>query len=466
MKIRSLLICIILFVTGNTLFGQQTPQINIKYSKLLATYDFVQKLSDYYPDNKSKEIFKASKYNIPKYTDLLIQLDTLRIVESYHFQGYPSGQKSPVSTTALMERNLINASSIEEFKSLSFGIVPNTELFAFSAILEQFEPVYESLIYLPNNEKFENKLMSLDDYVQSVHLTDYFETGLKFYNAQWDYAVSIDISIIPSISDGGFAANAFLNNAVSEVPLNFVDNDILFCVLMHEIFHNVYDWQSLEVKNNIESWFHSNPSPNSQYAYLLLNEALATSMGNGYIYEGLNGKSDKDSWYNNKYINQMAQAIYPMVKAYANNKKPIDKHFIDQYIKTYDENFSDWAKELDHILTYRYILTDNENDFSYFRKHFRYANHSAYGTPIDQNSLDKMKQRPITKIVIVSQNNEEKLNWIKNTFPELKNWTYNAKKEFIDTIDLADKTKLIIVNSINSTFQDLFEKRFENKQMN
>lgn len=124
---------------------------------------------------------------------------------------------------------------------------------------------------------------------------DYFETGLKFYNAIWDYSVSIDIAIIPSISDGGFTANAFLNNAVSEVPLNFAHNDILFCVLMHEIFHNVYDWQSLEVKKNIESWFLANPSPNSQYAYSLLNEALATAMGNGYIYEGINGKTEKDS---------------------------------------------------------------------------------------------------------------------------------------------------------------------------
>lgn len=465
MKIKLLLTCIILFVTGNTLFGQATPQINIKYSKLLATYDFVQKLSDYYPDNKTKEIFKASKYNVSAYTDLLIQLDTLRISEYYHFQGYPSGQKSPVMTTALMERNLINSTSIEEFKSLSFGIVPNTELFAFSAILAQFEPVYDALIYQPNREKFEEKLKSLDDYVQNTHLADYFETGLKFYNAQWDYSVSIDIAIIPSISDGGFTANAFLNNAVSEVPLNFVDNDILFCVLMHEIFHNVYDWQSLEVKNNIESWFHANPSPNSQYAYLLLNEALATAMGNGYIYEGLNGKLDKDSWYNNKYIDQMAREIYPVVKEYANNKKPIDKHFIDSYIKTYNENFSDWTKELDHLLTYRYVLSDNENDFNYFRKNFRYASQSVYGTPIDQSSLDKMKQNPITKLVIVSRENENKLNWIKNTFPELKDWSYNSKKEFIHTTDLADKTKLIIVNSTNSNFQDLFEKTFKNKQI-
>lgn len=94
-------------------------------------------------------------------------------------------------------------------------------------------------------------------------------------------------------------------------------------------------------------------------------------------------------------------------------KKPIDNHFIDAYIKTYDENFPEWTKELDHILTYRYILTDDENDFSYFIKNYRYANQSAYGTPINQNSLDKMKQRPITKIIIVSQKNEIKLEWIK-----------------------------------------------------
>lgn len=463
MNIKFLIISNILLMMGNIVFGQATPQIHIKYSKLLATYDFVQKLSDYYPDNKSKETFKASKYNVAEYTDLLIQFDTLHMVESYHFQGYPSGQKSPVSTTALMERNLINASSIEEFKRLSFGIIPNTELLAFSNILSRFEPVYDALIYQPNKEKFEEKLKSLDDYVQNTHLADYFETGLKFYNAIWDYSVSIDIAIIPSISDGGFTANAFLNNAVSEVPLNFAHNDILFCVLMHEIFHNVYDWQSLEVKKNIESWFLANPSPNSQYAYSLLNEALATAMGNGYIYEGINGKTEKDQWYNMKYIDQMAQAIYPMVKEYANNKKPIDNHFIDAYIKTYDENFPEWTKELDHILTYRYILTDDENDFSYFIKNYRYANQSAYGTPINQNSLDKMKQRPITKIIIVSQKNEIKLEWIKNTFPELKNWTYNTKKEFIHTTDLADKTKLIVVNRINSNFKELFENTFKNK---
>lgn len=53
----------------------------------------------------------------------------------------------------------------------------------------------------------------------------------------------------------------------------------------------------------------------------------------------------------------------------------------------------------------------------------------------------------------------------KNTFPELKNWTYNTKKEFIHTTDLADKTKLIVVNRINSNFKELFENTFKNKKL-
>lgn len=57
MNIKFLIISNILLMMGNIVFGQATPQIHIKYSKLLATYDFVQKLSDYYPDNKSKRNF-------------------------------------------------------------------------------------------------------------------------------------------------------------------------------------------------------------------------------------------------------------------------------------------------------------------------------------------------------------------------------------------------------------------------
>jgi hypothetical protein len=66
-----------------------------------------------------------------------------------------------------------------------------------------------------------------------------------------------------------------------------------------------------------------------------MNEVLATALGNGYVYEQLDGKIDDGDWYNRKYISLMAKQIYPLVTEYINEKK-IDRSFIDNYIKQYE----------------------------------------------------------------------------------------------------------------------------------
>lgn len=464
MKSKAVILFISLFSVFSSVNGQ-TFKANIKYSKLTATYNFIQKLSDYYPDNEYKQIFKNSSYNTPHYLRLIAQLDTLSLQESLPFQGYPYGQKQPFQTISLIEKNLINSNTIDHFISQTFGIIPNDQFFAFTNILSNFVPVYQELIYLPNKTDFDNKVKELALFVETVDLHQYFETGLRFYGTEWDSLVPIDIAIIPTLGEGGFTATAFLNNAISEVPLNFKHNDILFCVLMHEIFHLLYDGQSLKLKQEIERWFTQNPSVNSQYAYLLLDEALATALGNGFVFEGFTNETDKEDWYNVKYINLMAQKIYPLVKDYINNKKTIDQYFIDKYIAAYDNHFSDWTNELDHILTYRYILSENRNDFKYFRQKYRYASKSVYHTEINKTNLESLKQSPITKVVILSENSGEKLELVKNTFPELREWSYNAEDEFIYTSTLTDKTKLIIVNNPNDNFEKIFGETYNNKRI-
>jgi hypothetical protein len=437
----------------------------VKYSKLTATYNFIQKLSGYYPDNEYKQIFENSLYNTPQYLNLIAQLDTLNLQESLPFQGYPYGQKQPFQTISLIEKNLINSNTINDFISRTFGILPNDQIFAFAHILSAFEPIYQELIYLPNKADFDNKVEELALYVESVNLSQYFDMGLTFYGTVWDSSVPIDIAIIPTLGKEGFTATAFFNNAVSEVPLSFKQNDILFCVLMHEIYHLLYDGQSLKLKQEIEKWVNDNLSKNSQYAYLLLDEALATALGNGYVFEGFNKETDKDDWYNVKYINLMAQKIYPLVKEYIKNKKTIDQNFIEQYIKIYDDNFSDWPNELDHILTYRYILSENRDDFKYFRKKYRYASKSVYHTEINETNLESLKHSPITKVIIVSDNHSKKLELIRNKFPELKEWKYSAENEFIYTSLLNDKTKIIVVNNTKGNFEKLFDDTFDNKRI-
>src|SRR5690606_20735626 len=132
-----------------------------------------------------------------------------------------------------------------------------------------------------------------------------------------------------------------------------------------EIYHNIYDGQPLELKQKIQFWFKNNNSQNSQYALLLLNEALATALGNGYVYEQLNGKPDESDWYNMKYINLMAKQMYPLVKEYISQKKSMDENFVDQYIALYDNHFSDWINELDNLFSNRFVIADNREELSF-----------------------------------------------------------------------------------------------------
>ncbi|MNR57186.1 hypothetical protein D3C85_1779120 [compost metagenome] len=77
-----------------------------------------------------------------------------------------------------------------------------------------------------------------------------------------------------------------------------------------------------------------------------------------------------------------------------------------------------------------------------------------------------MQKTPLTKVIIISRNNAEKLKLVKSKFAALKNWRFNAEKEFAEKIFLEDKSQLIIVNQKNSTLETLFklikERRFSN----
>lgn len=449
---------LILLLTSLSGFAQQRPEINIRYSKLFSAYQFVNKLSEDYPDNLYKKLFDSSQFHKKEYTDLIKQSDSLKIYYAFDYPDYPIGQKTSVATTSIIEKNLISCTTLNEFKRQTFGIIPADDLLRFSHILEKFIPVYEALVYQPNQEKFENKIKDLETFVQKTHLEKYFEEGLRFYHTGWDYSVPIDIAVVPSIEEGGFTGKAFLNIAVTEVPLNFAQNDVLFSVLMHEIYHTIYNEQPLTLKQEIRAWFNNHPSRNSQYAFFLLNEVLATALGNGYVYEQINGKTDPDDWYNTKYINQMAHKIYPTVKKYLAAGKPIDKAFIDTYIALYDQFFATWTTEYAHLFTYRYILSDNEKDFDYFFKNYRYASNYEHESGISQSSIEKIRLSPLTKVIVVSDRNNQKLKWIKQAFPELKDWKYNPAKEFAYSIWLKDKTRLFLINQLNTPLAQIIAK--------
>ncbi|WP_317899583.1 hypothetical protein [Aurantibacillus circumpalustris] len=452
--------CIIfVFLISSIKNFSQEPQFDIKFSEPLAVFIYVQQLSETHPDNPFKKDFSASLYNRDKYKRLLAQFDTLRIDYVYEFEGFPYGSKMPGFTIALLKKCLMNSANLKVFKTAAVGIIPNSTLHHLTTILYEFQFIYRELVYQPNKVKFEKQLHEIVTFAKTKKLDSYFNKGLTFYRSYWDDSFPFEIAFYPYPSSSGFTAEAFCNNAISALSTDTKDYTTVLSVMLHEIFHILYDEQPVIIKKNISKWFANNRSKYSAYAYLLFNEALATSLGNGYVYESLSGKRDEGDWYDRKYINQMAKKIYPMLVDYINQKKGIDEGFINIYIKFYEENFSEWLEEMDNLMCYRYVISDNASDFGIFSKQYPYCSISQSEDEVSEVSINRMKEKPITKVIIVSKENQDKLTIIKKNFVELKDWKFKAKQDFFFSVFLEDKTQLIVVNAVKKTSEELISGR-------
>jgi hypothetical protein len=67
MKFKLLLTFLLLTTTA---FGQKTI-FNIKYSEQLAVFEFMQNITENYPDNVFKTEFQKSKYNADNYKNII-----------------------------------------------------------------------------------------------------------------------------------------------------------------------------------------------------------------------------------------------------------------------------------------------------------------------------------------------------------------------------------------------------------
>jgi hypothetical protein len=444
--------------TGSPTPPSHEPNFQVKFSEPLAVLNFLTNLSSNAPPtNPFKQLFNSSRFNQQKYQMLIAEFDRLKIDYNYDFPEYPRGEQIGLSTASLLKKKLIDSQSIAEFKVSAMGIIPNETLFELVSILAEFTPVYQEVIYQPNKEKFEQQLANLKNLIVSTNMTSYFNVGIKFYNSSWDNSVPFVFVFYPLPGSRGYRATAYSNIAESPLPTSLTDYNLLLSLMFHEIFHILYDAEPLTFQKDREQWRASNPSRSSHYAFTLLNESLATALGNGYVYAKLNGKENAGNWYGRKYISMMAKKIYPLVKKYVESGRPIDKEFLDNYVKIYDDNFSSWLLELDNIMLGRYVLSDNSEDFKFIDRKFPYPPSVEYLEGISESSIEKMAKAPTTRVIFVSKDNKKKLQLIKQGFPELRDWKPDAKTDFTYSVLLQDKAYLIVINSVRKPTKEQIE---------
>ncbi len=131
-------------------------------------------------------------------------------------------------------------------------------------------------------------------------------------------------------------------------------------VLAHEIAHYYYSLSPADLRLNTRQWFLDSDSAWAIPAYNLFNEALAAAFGHGLI--DASALSDDryldllalpESFYADVYIDRAAKAALPLLRAYLDDERVLDRAFVTAYIAaiggSMDRRMSDlgfWLRSL------------------------------------------------------------------------------------------------------------------------
>ena len=64
---------------------------------------------------------------------------------------------------------------------------------------------------------------------------------------------------------------------------------------------------------------------------------------------------------------------------------------------------------LDNLFSNRFVIADNREDLAFFNKNYRFPGFSMSSVPLDQYALGKMRETPITKVIVISSDHKNRL---------------------------------------------------------
>ncbi len=411
--------------------GFAAPYFQVRFSRPLAVYLFVNELSgNGRPGNPFQKLYTASLFETPETKAALADFDTLNLYYSYEFPQYPALSKIPGQTDALLRRALLLSTDLSDFKNRATGILPKEDFARFLRTLAAFEVAYDSLVYFPLKQDFTQQLSACTQRLHAPTVSDFFRKMARFHGQQDTGNDTFQVAFYPLPKSRGFRATAFADCSVSALPEGERDYEMLLSVTLHEIAHILYDDQPLFLKETIQRAFQESKFPGAANAYLLLNEAQATALGNGAAYLALTGTLDSGSWYNNKYRNDMAKAMYPLVADYLNQSKTIDSAFVAEYCRLYATRFPEWEGEAAHLFTNRFVVANDYAAIQHVQKAFPVTSNTHGATPFNAENLEKLRASALTKILILDPAISGNVALARRFFPEIQTDTKTLQKGF------------------------------------
>jgi hypothetical protein len=424
--------------TGIYANSASAGEVQFKISKTHGLYNFIGTIAG--NPHSSGVIFKAfeqSPSNNAQTKGLLEELlkHVAPLSVGFNYPGIPISRKSGQGIDDIFNVQSILADSLDDFSSRTMGLIPVANHSGFFAALRRLEPVYDQVVWNGTHGQLETYVKTLQSKVQSWNLQDMFERAKIFYRANWPEIQPFVVGFYPIPGSQGNSEAESMGPVESVgVIVGADDFEGRFGVIFHEMMHSLYNSQIVEFQSEFESYFSSKNDPFGRYAYAEINEGLATAIGNGWAFERAAGKLDDTEWYNDPYTEGFSRQLYPLVKDYLEQKKPVDREFVNRAVELYRQKFPNAPREFSNVMKRVVILTEGKTPApgevqKAARAHFRINSVKQASPASAPESLDLLQKASSTALIVVGQGSESSLSNLSGILPLSKSQLSGLKKE-------------------------------------
>lgn len=356
------------------------------------------------------------------------------------------------------------AETLSEFKQMTAGIIPLADHQRLFDILEAVEPIYDELVWEPHYDQAQERLTALKKYTQEKNLSKILGRTARFLNSDWpaDVPLIVTFAIVPG--EKIRMVPPPLGNVIRAGILTESEDNAWYAALIaHEFTHRAFAEQTLEKQQEIDGWLTESKSPHRGTVNLMFDEILAGAIGHK-VREDLTGQSHAFT-YNQAAVKAMDEAVYPMVVSYLNQRKPLDRTFVEESLVIYGKTFPQALYEYSSLFQTYYLLTDLEsgearNLARAMRKEIVGPMMYEIGCGINDENVAALRNYDFAKLIVVTREHEKTLAYLKNKMRFLDQYErLDPRRDWIFSCHDSGGNPYVIVNlQAKETFEKVTEK--------
>jgi hypothetical protein len=451
-QMKTFFITLLFAVLSVTSFGQ-ADIVQFKTSKPYNILHFIETASGQGIHSTTfRKYIDSVSGNHAAFRTLLTDFSTINLNYPYKLEELPANRQQYRTTYELIVIAAVQSPTLAAFRQRTIGIIPNSEHQKLFKLLAAGEAFYDKWVWAAYKSKTQNQVQALKKYQK--HGNALFKLYRTFYNSSWADDIPFTVALYPIPGKkGSSTATPHANSLCVGVFADETEHNERIGVVLHEMCHVLYSEQASGFQHTLDSFFTSSTSEYSKLAYSYFDEALATALGNGYTYQYISNKPDTGAWYDNKYIDGFAHAIYPMVRHYLAGNKTLDADFVREAIRLFGETFpkatNDYAILFNNLFIYADVETAQERSSlkSTLQNYFQLS-HSNMSTPIlHEYSLESLQSAKEAQLIVIDRNHEKNMAKLKELFPAITGYLKDkTEQDYVLSFFDISKRPVVIIN--------------------